>query len=279
MPQFLKLPFKGKKRPKQLRGMALNPNAAIHARYYSNLRKLILDMTNQVNNDLMQFFAPEQQHAVAMDDTSSNQAKMILETLIQKFQNIFNIAAHPLADSMVGQTSKASATSLEASLKKLSGITLKTDILTGDLKNILTAGIAENVSLIKSIPSEYFTQVQGAVMRSITTGQGLADLVPFLQKQGDITLRRARIIARDQTHKVFSDINFARMNKIGIQEYEWLHSAGSQKPRRLHQTMSGKIYRLDDPPIIDERTGQRGKPGDLINCRCRAVPIVKFDEA
>lgn len=278
MSQFLKLPFKGKKRPKQLKGLALNPNAAIQARYSNNLRKLITDMTMQVNNDLIQFFSPSRD-TVAMDDTSSSQAQLIIETLKRKFQNVFNMASNPLADSMVGQTSKASATALEASLKKLSGITLKTNILTGDLKNILTAGIAENVSLIKSIPSEYFTQVQGAVMRSITTGQGLADLVPFLEKQAGVTQRRARIIARDQTHKVFSDINFSRMKTIGIKQYEWLHSAGSQKPRRLHQHMSGNIYSFDNPPIIDEKTGQRGKPGDLINCRCRAVPIVKFDEA
>jgi uncharacterized protein with gpF-like domain len=72
------------------------------------------------------------------------------------------------------------------------------------------------------------------------------------------------------------------MDKLGIDKYEWLHSAGGQKPRQLHQHMSGKTYSLSNPPIIQQAKGSqpevRGKPGDLINCRCRMVPIIQFEE-
>jgi len=265
---------------KKMKGLALNPSAAAEARYYSVLRKLIDQMSSETTVELRKLYAqPVAQEYFAQDATMSAQAKAVLAKLVEKFQPIFNIASKPIAAGVTAQADKSSASALEASLKHLSnGLTLKTDILTGELKDILTATIAENVSLIKSIPSEYFTQIQGAVMRSITTGRGEADLIPFLQKQGETTLKRARIIARDQTRKAFSNINFARMERIGIQEYEWLHSAGGQKPRKLHQRMSGNIYRIDQPPIIDEKTQQRGKPGDLINCRCRAIPVIKFEE-
>lgn len=276
-----KIPFKPRPRPKQLKGLALNTSAPIEARYLQSLNKLIRGMTDQVNSDLKQFFeAPVAEQYFAQDDTVSNQAKMIMAALMNKFRKVFEIAAPPLATRMTAETTKYSASSLEASMKKLSqGLTLKTDILSGDLHDILRATVTENVSLIKSIPNEYLTQVEGAVMRSITTGRGLEDLVPFLRNQEGVTLRRARVIARDQTRKAYSNINFERMKEIGVQEYEWLHSAGGQKPRQLHQRMSGNIYRIDKPPIIDEKTGQRGKPGDLINCRCRAIPVIKFNEA
>ena len=272
--------WKGKRKPKMLRGLALNPNAALEARYYSALKRLVDDMTEETEKVVHSLYKkPVAQSYFAQDDTMSAQAKMILANLMRKFEPIFNLAAPPLATTMVGEVSQSSAKSLQTSLKTISGgLTLKTDILTGELREILKATIAENVSLIKSIPAQYFTQIEGAVMRSITTGQGEADLQPFLQKHTNITLRRARIISRDQTRKAFSNINFARMKKVGITEYEWLHSAAGQRPRKLHQKMSGHIYRIDDPPIIDEKTGQRGKPGDLINCRCRAVPIIHFDE-
>ena len=42
--------------------------------------------------------------------------------------------------------------------------------------------------------------------------------------------------------------------------------------------MSGKVYRLDDPPVIDARTGERGLPGQAIFCRCTMQPIVKFGD-
>ena len=269
-----------RRQPRVLKGKALNPNAATEARYYAALHRLIHSMVDSTHHELRGLYAkPVAQVYFAQDDTMSAQAKIIMAKLMDKFQAIFDLAAHPTAAKMTGAETKASAAALQQSLGQIAGgLTLKTDILTGDLKDILAATIQENVQLIKSIPQKYFTEVQGAVMRSITTGQGEADLIPFLHKQTGITLRRAQIIARDQTRKAFSNINFERMKKIGVTEYQWLHSAGGQKPRKLHQRMSDNIYRMDNPPVIDEKTGQRGKPGDLINCRCRMVPIIKFNE-
>lgn len=268
-------------RPEMLRGKTLQPSAAAEAAYGQRLRKLINRMTRMVDSDLKAFFKePTAKEYFAQDASISAQARILMNALIERSQGLFDIAARPLADLVASDASKSSAASLKHSLRALSqGLTLKTDMISGSIKDVLSATVTENVGLIKSIPSEYLTQVQGAVMRSITQGRGLADLVPFLRKQEDITLRRARIIARDQTRKAFSNLNFARMDKIGIEEYEWLHSAGGQKPRQLHVHMSGNIYRVDKPPIIDEKTGQRGKPGDLINCRCTATPIIKFKES
>lgn len=281
MPNLLRKPrWVPTRRPRTLKGKALNPNAALEARYYHEMANLIGRMISETREALAKLYVkPVATEYFAQDDTMSAQAKMVLAKLMQKFEPIFNIASKPLATRMAAEASKSSASSLQSSLKQLSGgLTLKTDILTGELKDILSATIAENVSLIKSIPDQYFTQISGAVMRSITTGNGEADLIPFLQKQTGVTLRRAQIIARDQTRKAFSNINATRMQQVGLDEYEWLHSAGGQHPRKLHQRMSGGIYSLSRPPIIDEKTGQRGKPGDLINCRCRMVPIIKFNE-
>src|SRR5262249_44803197 len=124
--------------------------------------------------------------------------------------------------------------------------------------------------------NHYLNGVQQAVMRSITTGNGLKDLVPFLQKHRGITLRRARIIAEDQTRKAFSNISRIRMERVGIKEFEWLHSRGSLHPRKLHIDYSGKTFSFENPPIIEERTGERGFPGQAINCKCRMRPVVRF---
>jgi SPP1 gp7 family putative phage head morphogenesis protein len=144
------------------------------------------------------------------------------------------------------------------------------------VKDTLNAVVAENVALIRNIPQEYMTQVQGAVMRSITTGNGLADLQPFLKKREVITKRRAELIAIDQTRKAFSALNTIRMKEAGVQEFKWLHSHGGQYPRKLHLKLNNTVHRLDDPPVIDDRTGERGMPGMLISCRCRACVVLTF---
>ena len=167
---------------------------------------------------------------------------------------------------------------MHSSMQKLSGgLSLKTSVISGTMKETMTASVAENVALIKSIPQKYGTDIAGAVMRSITAGNGLQDLIPALENYEGQTERRARNIALDQTRKAYNSLNKGRLQALGVKEFEWLHTGGSQKPRKDHQEMSGNIYRFDDPPVIDQRTGERGFPGQAPNCRCRILPVIRFD--
>ena len=145
-------------------------------------------------------------------------------------------------------------------------------------KEVMTASIAENVGLIKSISEKYLTDVQGAVMRSITNGNGLQDLIPALERHEGITRRRARNIALDQTRKAYNSLNKGRMEALGIKKFEWLHTGGSQNPREDHIELSGQIFSFDNPPVIDKRTGERGFPAQLPNCRCRMLPVITFGD-
>lgn len=274
-----KIPWQGKKPDKALKGTPLNYSAGAAERYFAQLRPLILKMSAVTQKELKRLF--KEQHAqeyFAQDASVSSQSRILMNALSARFDDMFGLKAKGISENVADQASKTSAAALKISLKEISeGFTLKTDFLTGELNEILNATVAENVGLIKSIAAQYLTAVQGSVMRSITTGNGLADLVPFLNHYEGVTLRRARLIAHDQTRKAFSNINRARMDKIGIKQFEWLHSAGGQVPRKLHVQMSGNIYSMDDPPVIDEKTGQRGFPGQLINCRCRMIPVINFD--
>lgn len=268
-------------KPKVLRGAPLNPNISDAVRYQTKLDSLINKMTQQVENQLKKLFKSEEAKEYFGTDTSlSSQARILTNKLIEKFNNIFAELSKPLAEQVVEEANKSSSTALHSSLKELSGgLSLKTSSLSSDLVEILNASVVENVGLIKSIPQKYLEGVQGAVMRSITSGQGLQDLIPYLEKHKQITKRRAKMIAYDQTRKAFNAINRGRMDKLGLKEFEWLHSGGSNHPRKLHQRLSGKIFSLENPPVIDDNTGERGFPGQLPNCRCRYLPVVKFDES
>ena len=167
-------------------------------------------------------------------------------------------------------------------MKDLSGgLSLNTGLVPDALSEALTAAVAENVQLIKSIPQQYLTQIQGAVMRSIQPGgNGLQDLIPVLKAQKGITERRARNIALDQTRKTFNAANTERMQALGVKKFEWIHSGGGAHPRKDHIEMSGNIYSFDDPPVIGVMYGAevRGFPGDLPNCRCTMRPVIEFDD-
>jgi len=90
-------------------------------------------------------------------------------------------------------------------------------------------------------------------------------------------VRRARMIAHDQTRKAYNNLNRGRMEKLGLKKFKWLHTGGSAHPRKLHQMLNGLVFSFDDPPIIDEKTGERGIPGQAINCRCRMQVVLDLE--
>lgn len=274
------IPWQGKKPSKVLKGKPLVPSAAVSLRYYWRLRGLIRRMSVETRREIKELF--DSSHAkeyFAEDASIASQARILMSALSARFDDLFGTKSKTYAEDVVNESAKHSASTLKLSLAELAeGVTLKVQTFGPEMEEIVKASIAENVSLIKSIPSQYFTQVQGAVMRSITTGQGMADLVPFIKKYEGVTLNRARLIASDQTRKITGNINRAHMESVGLKKFEWLHTHGEQFPRPLHRdVLNGNVYSFANPPVIDKKTGERGFPGQLIGCKCAMVPVIDFE--
>lgn len=279
-----------KNRDATLNGTPLNYNVAQQERYVVALQKLVVQMTRETKKQIKRLFKGEisddffknQEALTALDASLASQARILLNALSKTFENLFNIKASSLASTMVSGVQKTSATTVKQSLEKLSGgLTLKTSIVSEGEEEVATALVAENVSLIKSIPEEYMKDVTGSVMRSITTGRGLADLVPEIEKYDGQTYRRAKNIALDQTRKAYNGINRQKLIKNGVKQFKWIHSAGGLHPRESHIRISGKIFDFDDIESQQAALGvpesDRGYPGIPINCRCKMLPVIVFE--
>lgn len=260
-------------------GKPLSPPDVAEAKYHQALKKLVERMATMTEREIVKLYkSPEGRATFATDASFASMAARLIKILQGKFNVLFTGAAGGLAEALVHGVSRQSAVGLGQSLKDLSGgVTLKTDVVSGAVADVVKASIKSNVALIKSIPQKYFEGIEGEVMRSIQTGRGMADLQPAIEKLGVVSKKRAALIARDQTSKATTAINTARMKGLGVKKFKWLHSYGGKEPRPLHKNvLNGNVYSLDDPPVIDERTGERGLPGVLVNCRCRMVPVVEF---
>lgn len=269
------------------KGSALEHNASVEHRYTSALETLVKRMTAEVNRELAALFKTDAAAAhfeIGMDANIASQARIVMSYLAKKFTDMFNKQSKQLAEQMINGVNRESGVNVTRSLKEIAPtIRIDSRKISEPVKTVMKASIAENVDLIKSIPQQYLSGVQQAVMRSITTGNGMADLKPFLEKQGGITERRARNIANDQTRKAYNSLNRARMEQAGITKFEWVHSAGGKDPRPLHMNnypagLNGGIFSFDDLPVIDERTGERGIPGQAPMCRCRMRPLIDFGD-
>lgn len=273
---------------KQIRGGILHPNAAIQQEYLNPILTLVRRMGEDVKREIKRVYAESNFHA--MDDDKgggegygniASQVRIAVNGLIDKYEPLFRRMAKRATKRMINRTVKNSAVTLGMSLKEMSkDISLSTDFIDGRIKEIVNASTAEAVGLIKLIPQKYLTEVQGAVSRSIATGTGLQELIPFLNEKYDQNLRHAKNVAMDQTRKVYSNVNAARMDALGVKKFEWVHTGGSQHPRKDHQELSGKVFSLDDLPVIGVMYGQevKGKPGDLPYCRCTMRPLISFED-
>lgn len=258
------------------KGLELSYPMAVAAKYREALSALIEPMVADYDRALNRAAKPYTQD----DESPSTSLSRILRDLDQKWSRRFGERARELTDQMLGRVNRYTGKALTQSLKEMSGgLTLKTPDMPAALRDRLLASARENVALIRSIPTDYHKAVSNAVMRSISQGNfGNKSLFEAIQKTGQVTKSRAELIAVDQTRKVTTAMNTERMKAAGLKKFEWIHSGGGAEPRALHVRYDGQIFDMDDPPVIDERTGERGMPGQLINCRCKMRPVVDFTQ-
>ena len=282
MPRNLRLTKKREKYVEQrssgkLVGGALRPSAGQIERYSADITKLLRVMYREYRRELVATF--DDTPPIAMDASIANKASVALNKLKRKFAKLFRDRAPEIVDRMMNGVDKASSDNLKTSLKELSGgITLKTDAMPAPLKQIVQSAIKENVALIKSIGEKYHTQIEGAVMRSLQPGgRGLADVREFLDKYEGITDRRRDLIAMNQVRRVTTAMQVERAKSAGVKEFIWRHSKGGAHPREIHERLDGKVFTMEDLPVID-KDGTRGLPGSLPNCRCFMVPQLSWGD-
>lgn len=138
--------------------------------------------------------------------------------------------------------------------------------------------IRQNTDLIKA-EADLRRRVERVISDPLNEGRSVADIAKLLEEQVGYSKSRAELTARDQTLKLYGQIQEERQTKAGITQYIWTTSL-DERVREDHAALDGTVQEWDDPPIVDQRTGRRGHPGFDFQCRCTAVPVLpEFDEA
>jgi len=158
------------------------------------------------------------------------------------------------------------------------------------MQETLTEWTDTNLRLVKSISGEYLTRMETLALEAVQTGKRPeALLVDILKMNQNLTVNRARLIARDQTAKLVSTIQEKRSVAMGMDTYEWTTAAdervrgapGGRYPNAVpsHYLANGKvgIYGKPDVWLVNGKEVGRGMsepsgaPGMPIACRCVAL--------
>ncbi len=135
------------------------------------------------------------------------------------------------------------------------------------LEDQLKLFASQNSQLINSLPDQELERVSGIVERGLQEGKPYKEVAKEIKNSFGITDRRAKLIARDQTKKLNSSLTKLRQQELGVEEYIW-QTVQDERVRPTHHANNGKKFRWDTPPPVT------GHPGNDVNCRCIARPVL-----
>jgi len=136
--------------------------------------------------------------------------------------------------------------------------------------------VAQNTSLIKSIPTQYLSKVEQIVRSGVMAGTAPRELAKQIKAVADVTDRRSKIIARDQIGKANAELTQHRQTDLGVKGYKWRTAKdervrgnpGGRFPNAVpsHYAREGKTFSWNEAP-------SGGHPGMAVLCRCFADPV------
>lgn len=150
---------------------------------------------------------------------------------------------------------------------------LRLEIRTAPTGATMQALMAEQVSLIKSIPLDAAQRVHELTIEGIEDSTRASEISKAIQASGDVAKSRADLIARTEVSRAASTLTEARALHVGSPGYFW-RTAEDGDVRESHQRMKDKFVAWSDPPTLD---GMKGHAGQFPNCRCYPEPVIPED--
>jgi SPP1 gp7 family putative phage head morphogenesis protein len=132
---------------------------------------------------------------------------------------------------------------------------------------------AEQVALITSIPRDAALRVHELIRNGVLEGKRFTEIVPAIQRGGEVSKSKATLIARTETGRVVSNLTQARAESVGSTKYMW-HTVHDAQVRPSHRKMDGQIVEWAKPPTLDGMTFHAGAGP---NCRCWSEPLLALD--
>lgn len=145
---------------------------------------------------------------------------------------------------------------------------------TQEQKEEIARNYTNNMQLyIKDFVSKKLPEMRQKVQKAVLEGYREIDVQKMLENEYGIAERKAKFLAQNETSIMLAQIKKVHYSAMGFDSFMW-HTILDARERPLHRLLNGTIHRFDNPPVIDERTGQRGLPGETYNCRCDLTPIM-----
>lgn len=133
---------------------------------------------------------------------------------------------------------------------------------------LLDSWVEANRKRIIAMSNDEISKVEDIVRRNVQAGYRASHIQGLIAEQWPKVQNRAALIARDQVNKLHGNLTRVRQTSVGIKKYRW-RTSRDERVRASHAAKEDKIFEWDDPP------SDTGHPGQDINCRCTAEPVIE----
>lgn len=229
--------------------------------YLAIMRRLLKGIAHEVMGDVLTVYRVELMRDA--DAQSFDRLRRIAEYLVgvasQSVNRVLNLESQQHTEKFM----KVAQSAL--------GIDISSVVSQGDLQQLIEMAARRNAGLIKSQTETMIQRIEAATLQNKLAGNSVATLRKKLIEEFGIGERKAKLLARDQSSKLTSDLNQFRQRQAGITEYDW-STANDERVRPLHRSLNGNRYQWGKPTGAEEGL----PPGQPIQCRCVARGVVEF---
>jgi uncharacterized protein with gpF-like domain len=245
-------------------------NSGVEARYRKALQLLLRDMAADIRKRLKKAYQPTKER-LAMDDDPVITLRTLMRQLARRWTARFDKLSKEIAEEFATRSQSDFDFAFRKRLRE-AGFTVQFRP-TEHMLSSYRAVVAENVSLIKSVPQQFLKDVEGAVWRSALKGGAAYELSKEIREKYGISARRAAFIASDQNAKARTTFEQSRRAELGITTAVWKHSHAGRKPRPTHVAMDGKKFSIAKG-MFDPAEQAFIQPGTLPRCRCTSRAVI-----
>lgn len=176
-------------------------------------------------------------------------------------------ALEPQVAAYVAELAAWHTARFAAGIRHAARVDIRPLLSPSDADDLLRGAVRRNVALIKGLDAEMAKKVETAVFNAWNQNDSAKKLVRVLKTDLGFAPARAKLIANDQVGKLAGELDKFRHAEAGIDKFVWVRTVSAQ-PRPEHLELAGKVFAWSSPP-------QGVIPGQLINCKCRAMAYVE----
>ena len=126
-----------------------------------------------------------------------------------------------------------------------------------------------NATYITKLANDTKQTIGKTVLGGLSQGSTYASIAKRIEGNLDGNEARAVLIARDQTGKLYGQINSDRQRNLGVTRFVW-RTSNDERVREDHAILEGQVFEYP------QGAPSEGIPGEPIQCRCYAEPLFDF---